>query len=136
MAIFNKTSGEEKAVNELIGKKEMLMSAVQKEINTINLQITNEYQYIGYVVYSSYTENSVADVDVSKFHETLSKIDGYKKNITEKEIKLQEICTRYDDEIKILKNSLGIQEEICPTCKRPYNKNVDKFCMGCGSKLA
>lgn len=135
MGLFNKESKEEKAVNELIDKKTMLMNAVQKEINTINSQILNEQQNIGIIIYENYIENNSSEIDSYKYVDKLTKIDELKANIKEKELKLQEICDRYDDEIKILKQSLGMNETNCPSCGKAYNPSVDKFCMNCGQKL-
>lgn len=135
MAIFKKETKEEKAVNELINKKEMLVKAVQKEITAINSQIIQEYQKIGQSVYSSYTKNNAGEADFNLYSENLSTIDELKNTIKEKENKLEEICNRYDDEIKILKESLGIALSECPSCSKKYRVSVDKFCMDCGQKL-
>ncbi len=135
MALFKKESNEEKAVNELISKKVMLMNAVQKEITTINSQINNEFQYIGSLMYNDYIEKNHGESNSDIYVGSLSKVDEFKANIVEKEKKLQEICDRYDDEIKILKESLGMTETLCPSCNKPYKPGVDLFCMNCGQKL-
>ncbi len=134
MAFFRRESNEEKAVNELSSKKLMLITAVQKEITSIQAQINNEYQHIGSLVYNDYVEQKVGD-DSSKYLNSLTKIKEFNSTILEKEHKLQEICKRYDDEIKILKESLGIREVFCPSCNKPYKVDVDFFCMYCGQKL-
>lgn len=80
-------------------------------------------------------ENNSGEIDSAKYVDKLTKIDELKANIKVKELKLQEICDRYDDEIKILKQSLGMNETNCPSCNKAYNPNINKFCMNCGQKL-
>ncbi len=135
MGLFKKETEEEKAINELNGKKNMLVNALQKDINSIDEQIEAEYRQIGAMIFEEYSENGTVSFDMSKYEESLEKLNKCKSDITEKENKVEEICERYDDEINILKESIGIKESLCPSCQLPYNSGVDSFCMNCGQKL-
>lgn len=135
MAIFKKESNEEKAINELVNKKEMLTTGVKKEITSIENQIVSIKTEIGKVIFDKYSVDKNFDVDSSIYKEKLTDIDELLTNIDEKKEKLKDICDRYDEEIQILKESLGLVETLCPGCNSPYNPNVDKFCMSCGARL-
>lgn len=135
MAIFNRVSKEEKEINDLINKKRMLSEAIKKEINGIQFEMNKEYQKIGSAVYAEYSQANSSEIDISKFSKILLKIDDFKNSIKEKQSRIHQICDRYDEEILILRNTLGTSSIMtCPNCNEPYTSE-EKFCTTCGKKL-
>ena len=138
-------------INEIDGmelKKRSLVSAIQNEITVLKQKADFVFHQIGVDMYNAYKKGGNND---DKLTSHFNEVEQINKVIEEKEAKSKDIVARYDDEIGMMKSSLGtaapavmIQPgiaqaqggSVCPKCAVPYTPGADIFCMGCGYKLS
>lgn len=135
-------------------KKQSLIASVQNEINRAKQLIDNTFYQIGSDVYKGRIDEENID---DKLAEHFNSIESFNTLIAEKESKIKEITSRYDEEIGMLNSHLAQTQQqgaapgsymaipsntgaesgpTCPGCGKPYTPGSDLFCMGCGKKLS
>ena len=86
-------------------RKQVLVTAVQSEIQAEKQKISNELYQIGALVYESSTNGQDA-TDKVKAH--VSAIDSYKEVIEEKEGRIADISKRYDEEVVLMRSQINM----------------------------
>lgn len=146
----------QKEIEGMEFKKHTLIAAVQSEVQIAQQKFDGELYQIGAIVYGCYVDSAeVGDKLMAHFDDIASQ----KSFIAEKEAKIREIASRYDEEIGMLNVQLGLlksqasaiksfsppanatvqggnAEASCENCGKPYSVGEDMFCIGCGNKLA
>jgi len=155
--LFNKlldrdnTSKElQKEIDNTEFKKQSLISPLQSDINAAQQKINEALRRVGLVVYERHVScMPIDEVALQKLYDEISK---HKRIFSEKEAKIQEFTTRYEEEIDILKASLASMSEptphskaattsidypkaYCTNCGTSYVPKDDLFCTGCGRKI-
>ena len=131
-------------------KKQSLVAAVQSEVHAARRKRNDELCQAGLAGYQSHFNGvEVGDKLVTHF-EAIKSLDEL---IAEKEAKIKDIASRYDDEIGLLKTQLGVMlsqpnrpnpasvlaggglDDFCTNCGHPYTPGDELFCTECGQKL-
>jgi hypothetical protein len=130
-------------------KKQALLAAVTAEIQAAGQRKDNELYLIGSAVYKAHAAGVPAEAAISVHFENIA---GLEKLMAEKEAKIQEIASRYDEEIGILTAQTELAKHprepepapafvpvqsgpVCVKCGKAFNPEEDMFCIGCGNKL-
>lgn len=141
-----------KEVDGMELKKQALVSAVQNEIQAARQQINGILLHIGGDVYNAHKSGSAVE---DKLAGQFDEIKALEDLIAEKNTKIEDISARYDDEIAILRTSLGTYTAtsqpdaapapapapasgggaFCEKCGKPFTPGENAFCVGCGQKL-
>ena len=135
---------EKKLLNEIESikfKKQTMVMSIQGEIQSATAKRDGVFCQIGKLVYES---KGTSTEGSSYFGE----IDALNALIKEKENKISEITSRYDDEINMMSKMLQQQPQQgatmavaagqvpCPQCGAGYTPGVDNFCISCGMNTA
>ena len=121
-----------KAIRDIENKKKAIAQASNNEQNVIKQKINEAYGKIGESAYALYVEG---DFNTEKLTETFESLKDLHKALSEKQAKLDEILSRYDEELKILRPAPPSGQEACPNCSALYIPDEMLFCSSCGSKL-
>lgn len=123
-----------KAILDIENKKRAIAQASDSEQNVIKSKISDEYRKIGETSYRLYIEDSF---DVEKISGMFETVKNHYQSLDEKQTKLKEILSRYDDELKILRPAPtpAVGQEVCPSCGGAYLPAEMLFCSKCGGKL-
>ena len=131
-------------------KKQSIIAPLQNEIRMAQQKIDQMLHQIGYEVHSNHLSGSTEQADLKAHFDF---IGDQKAFIKEKEAKIDEFVSRYDEEIGMLKANLnqmmtpsapypmqqqasaGAQTAFCGECGTQYTPLKDTFCGGCGNKL-
>jgi len=130
-------------------RKQILVTAVENEIQAERQKINNELYQIGLAVYESSANGQDA---TDKIEAHISAIESYNKIIAEKEGKILEISRRYGEEIGLLRSQMNMNQAQapqqhyvpgpqaggarCPKCSKPYTPGIHLFCDDCGQNLS
>lgn len=141
----------QKEIDNTEFKKQSLISPLQTEISTAQKKINEALLKIGSAVYDRH-ENCMP-TDETSLQKLYDEISTHKRNLSEKEAKIKEFTTRYEEEIDILKASLASMlaepappvpskstsgdspKAYCTNCGSLYSPEDDQFCTGCGRKI-
>lgn len=150
MALFDKLLGRDekeenlkKEIHSLELRKESVFSSIDAEI----MRLQNEKQQVlltaGTTAYNTWCKDRT-QADLTEYW---NKIQDLEKAVAEQEAKKTEMGNRYDEEIRLIRNNLGISNvstpaaatsvggaNQCPSCGAPISAD-DIFCQGCGTKL-
>ena len=142
------TARIQKEIEGMEFKKQTLINSVGGEIKAAELQIKQLFQQIGALMYESHTGTPTDEGTLTGFYTQITQL---KTLIVEKEAKINDISARYDDEIGMLRASIGTMAvpvtastdttplttggAFCEQCGGAYTPGEDLFCPGCGSKL-
>jgi len=137
-----------KEIESMEFKKQTLINSVRGEIKAAELQINQLFQQIGALMYESHIGTPAEESTLTDFY---TQITQHKTLITEKEAKINDITARYEDEIGMLRASIGAVAApaippggtmpaagggaFCEQCGGAYTPGEDIFCPGCGNKL-
>jgi len=121
-----------KAIWDIENKKHAITQASHNEQNAIMGQINEEYRKIGE---SSYTMNKEGSFELNKLTGFFEAIDGLNIALAEKEEKLADVLSRYDEELAILRPPPPPGQALCPNCGALYIQGETIFCGSCGYKL-
>jgi hypothetical protein len=89
-------------------KKQTLIAAVQGEIQTARRQKDSELYQIGVAVYDAHINGTAVEDTLAGHYNGIASLE---KLIAEKETKMQEIASRYDEEIGMLNTQLGFSPQ-------------------------
>jgi hypothetical protein len=156
--LLDKDTPAKKLMREVEGmelKKQSLIASVQNEIQNARQKIDSELYQIGADVYGGHLNGVQVDDKLAAHFDAIASLESF---IMERETKMRDIASRYDEEIGMLNSQLGIQPQaapagvfvppmnqpapsggamaFCEKCGKPYTPGEDLFCMGCGAKLA
>ena len=121
-----------KVIMDIENKKKTIAQASNNEQNVIRQKIHEIYGKVGEATYDLYADDSF---EIEKITDTLESLRSLHKTLKEKQAKLDEILSRYDEELKILRPALPTGQEICPSCRTAYIPGEMLFCSKCGGKL-
>lgn len=121
-----------RAILDIENKKRTITQASNNEQNSIKSKISDEYRRIGETSYALYTDDNF---EVEKITDMFETIKGLYQTLNEKQLKLNEILGRYDEELKILRPAPPMGQGICPHCNSAYIPGEMLFCAKCGNKL-
>jgi DNA repair exonuclease SbcCD ATPase subunit len=123
-----------KAIQNIENIKQTIAQASNNEQNAIKAKINDTYRNIGETSYKLYTENSF---ELEKITNMLETVKTLYKELSEKQAKLSEILSRYDEELKILRPAPVplADQAVCPSCGNGYMPGEMLFCNNCGTKL-
>jgi len=125
-------SEADRAIMDIENKKRTISQASMNEQNAIKSKISEEYRKIGETSYSLYIEDGFELDKITGMFET---IRGYYQTLDEKQVKLNEILARYDEELAILRPAPPAGQAACPNCGTGYMPGETLFCSKCGSKV-
>lgn len=159
--LFKKETEEDKIRNEIQNtefKKNSMVNTVINEKNVLEQQKRELLFSIGEKTY----ENQKAGVTGHDFSSDFAQIDALEVQKQEKDAKITEIASRYDEEINLLSANLATMQAaaqaatqqanpayaapvqaapqgaapagFCEKCGQGFHGG-DAFCQGCGSKL-
>lgn len=147
MALLDKILGrderEEKLKQEIKSlelRKESVFLSINNEIADLEREQKNIYLEAGKYAYDRWCKDK-EQVELTSYWE---KIQLLEKQIKEQEDKKTEMGNRYDEEIKLITQSMGAGvistgtasagTDSCPKCGAPVVED-DLFCQSCGTKL-
>jgi hypothetical protein len=121
-----------KAILDIENKKRAITQASGNEQNSIKAKIDDEYRKIGETSYALYADGNFEVEKITVMFET---VKGLHQLLEEKQVKLNEILSRYDEELTILRPAPPAGQEQCPGCGAAYIPGEMLFCSTCGGKL-
>ena len=121
-----------KAILDIENKKKTITQASNNEQAAIREHISGEYRKIGETSYTLYEEGCF---EIEKIANMLIKVRELYQSLSEKQAKLDEILSRYDDELKILQPAPPMGQAICHSCGSAYLPGEMLFCRVCGTQL-
>lgn len=121
-----------KAILDIENKKQTITHASNNEQNSIKSNISDEYRKIGQITYALYKGGTF---DIEKIAGMFETVRDLYQTLSEKQAKLSEILSRYDEELKILRPLPTGGQGICPHCSFAYIPGDMVFCARCGNKL-
>ena len=121
-----------KAILDIESKKRAIAQASNNEQNAIKTKISDEYRKLGETSYALYESGNF---EVEKIAGMFQTVKGLYQTLDEKQAKLNEILSRYDEELKILRPAPPAGQETCPGCGAAYIPGEMLFCSTCGGKL-
>ena len=128
-------------------KKQSIAAPLQNEIRMAQQKIDQLLHKIGSEVYGAHISGAENAPDLKVHFDAISE---QKTFIGEKEAKINEFASRYDEELNMLRANLnqmmgmhahganamgGAGKAFCGECGTQYNVGQDVFCGGCGNKL-
>ncbi len=138
----------QKEIESIEFKKQSLLQSLQNDINGANQKIDREFHSIGKAVYQGFINGEDTHDKLTGHYDEIA---SQKKFVDEKEAKIKEISTRYDEELSILRSNITVASQsapqdqtqsksesgnaFCIKCGKPYTPGVDLFCKSCGQKL-
>ena len=126
---LNETS---KAILDVENKKKAINQAAISEQGAIRIKINNEYMRIGETAYRLYGKGNF---EVEELSDMFATVNDLQQELIEKQAKLNEILSRYNDELKILNPAPPVGHTKCPSCGASYIPGEMLFCTVCGNKL-
>lgn len=138
-------------------KKQSLIAPLQNEINVAKQKINQRLYQIGKEVHEGHMSGEGVGDRLTPHFDEIASLNVF---IGEKETKIKEFSTRYDEELTILQANLSLagapqaapqtqaytgagnaaapagSGAFCVNCGRPFTPGEDLFCMGCGQKLS
>lgn len=121
-----------KAILDIENKKKTITQASKNEQDAILGKIDDEYKGIGETAYTLYKSGNF---EIEKIAEMFQTVKDLYQTLDEKQAKLNEIISRYDEELKILRPAPPAGQAICPSCGNSYIPGEMLFCNKCGTKL-
>lgn len=148
MAFLDKVFGDEKEnklkqeIKGLEIRKESAFMAINNEIQGLENQKRELLLTAGTRMYDAWVEKKEDEVNTEEYW---NKVQELEKQVVEQETKRREMGDRYNEEIKLLKDTLEAMKNAnanpavadvlkCPKCNGVVNKG-DLFCQSCGNKL-
>ena len=173
--LFNRNTGahmhetpEELFENEVMAmqhKTDKLIAMLNEEIKSLNWQINKTYKLMGESFFENYNKLDNNAILAKTLHDNKQHVDKISEllgSIKNKEVKINELGERLEDEIEMLRQlysresggslsrpySIGSDEDetsegrviagdvaACGKCGMEYQAGLDKFCAECGNRL-
>jgi len=120
------------AIRDIENKKAAISQASQNEQDAIKAKISEEFRKIGETSYALHMEGTF---EIEKLNDMFETIKNYYQTLDEKQVKLCEILSRYDEELEILRPAPPAGQYACKNCGTEYTPGEMLFCRKCGNKL-
>lgn len=147
MAFLDKVLGRdererelEKEIRSLELRKESVFAGINGEIGRLQNERTNVLLAAGTAAYDTWIRQNTA-ADLKEFWNRMGELD---RQIAEQEKKRTEMGIKYDEEIQLIHNSMGVMTvnppapvgtgKQCPSCGTAVS-DEDVFCQVCGVRL-
>ena len=121
-----------KAIMDIENKKRTISQASANEQNVITSKINDEYRKIGETSYAMHIAGNFEVDKISDMFETITKLNI---SLEEKQTKLNEILSRYDEELAILRPAPPEGQAFCKDCGTAYIPGEMMFCAKCGCRF-
>ena len=122
-----------KAIIDIENKKRAISQASENEQNAIKAKITDDYRKVGETSYQLYVEGIFELDKISEMFETIKR---HHQTLEEKQAKLADILSRYDEELSILRPTPPVGQAFCKDCGTAYIQGETVFCSNCGNRLS
>ena len=121
-----------KATLEIENKKRTITQASNNEQNVTREKIAGVFMAVGETSYKLHTEDAFDLEKILGMFETIKELN---QSLDEKQTKLNEILSRYDEELKILRAAQPGGQMACSNCGAAYTSGETIFCTSCGNKV-
>ena len=123
---------KELAIMDIERRMHSLEQASLNEISVLKSKIAEECRKVGEATHEMY---AAGNLDIENTKALLDGITDLKQAVYEKETKLDEILSRYSEELLILRPPQPSGQAFCEGCGSGYDSGEDDFCTNCGAQL-